>query len=208
MYSVMRRATLLAFIATAVVACTPGHHSSVTPSSPTTLQGADPLARLRASLPAGFGAPGSVPPRALTADLPVAPAAGFQPSQVTLAPLPDQAHLRQVVAAVINLPVPVDVRPLFASTTALRAGAQVTFAGAHLSPGHHTVLFILDGPDYRGQHLVAADNGVAAGIVTLPATMAAGAWYFAIEDQAGVAPTVSGAPVGAALVDIGAFTVA
>jgi hypothetical protein len=166
------------------------------------------LSKTRALLPPGFDAPGHAAPAATVANLVVAPAAGFQPSSVHLAAFPSRSAGRPILESVVNLPVPLTVGPLFASTPVLQPGGTVIVAAAHLAPGAaHPVLFVLEGPGYRGEHLVDAADGVAAGVVHLPATMSAGTWYLVVEDQSQLTPTAAGGLTGSAVVALGVLTV-
>lgn len=206
------RCVALLLAASAMSACTGSHHHALATNSATPPEGAGPgtsarLAKLHSVLPTGFAAPGAAAGARHVLDLNVAPAAGFQPSDVRLAPTPSKGQLRGVLAAVLNLPVPIIARGLYSSSDTLSPGAQITIAAAALSPGTHPVLFILRGPDYRADHLVQAANQVAAGVVTLPAHLAPGTWYVAVEDQEGITTNASGAVTGTALVDIAQFVV-
>ena len=68
-----------------------------------------------------------------------------------------------------------------------------------------------DGDEGRGEagedQALQAEQRVAAGVVTLPAHLAPGTWYIAVEDQEGITTNSSGGVTGSALVDIGQFTV-
>lgn len=193
--------------------CTASHHHtgptrSVAP--PAIGGGGDTparLAKLRTLLPSGFSAPGTASSDQPEPDLNVAPAAGFQASDVHLIPTPPKSQLRGVLAVVLNIPVPITARGLYASSDTLAAGQQITISAAELSPGTHSVLIILQGPGYRGEHLVQAEQRVTAGVVTMPAHLAPGTWYIAVEDQEGITTNSSGGVTGSALVDIGQFTV-
>lgn len=166
------------------------------------------LAQLRRTLPAGFSAPGAPVPSSARVQLPVSPAAGLRASQVHLAPFPRGAALRSALAAVINLPNAVIVRPLFVSAATVHAGEMVTVAATHLSTEpHHAVLFVLQGPSYRAARLVAAANRVAAGVMTLPSGMRPGQWYVAVQDLSELHGTSTGSVTGSALIGLGALTV-
>jgi hypothetical protein len=156
------------------------HHGASTHA----LGAAQRLERLRKDLPAGFNAPGHAVGPGAAAQLTVAPAASLSASQVHLVPLPPRAALGRAVAAVINEPDPLLIRPLFLSSETVRPGGTVIVAATHLgiSPPHHDALFILQGPGGRYQRLVAVGGQVAAGVVTLPATLQAGSWIIAVED--------------------------
>lgn len=185
-------------------------HPAAHTTTSTTVSGsaAARLSKVRGLLPAGFNAPGHVVQPATDADLAVAPAAGFQASSVHLAPFPSRSAARPILAAVVNLPVPLTVRPLFASSTVLQPGGTVTIAAARLVPGAaHPVLFVLQGPGYRAEHLVEAAAGVTAGVVHLPAVMTGGTWYFVVEDQSGLTPAAGGRLSGSAVIALGVFTV-
>jgi len=137
----------------------------------------------------------------------VSPATGLRPSQVRLAPIPSGPQLRQALASVINLPLPLVVRPIYVSSPVVRAGDKLIVAAPRLSVTAHKVLFILQGPSFRADHLVAARDDVAAGVVRLPRRMTPGTWYVAAEDLAQVHPSGSRGLVGVAIVDIGTLTV-
>ncbi len=159
---------------------------SSSPASPTPSRAPshDPrLGSLEQHLPPGFSVSTNAALPSGPADLAVAPAPDFAVSQVHVTALPAQATLALISATVINEPSPVLFHPLFVSTTTLTPGARIIVAAAQLalSPAH-AVLFILQGPGYRAEHLVATARGVAVGIVTLPASMSRGTWYVAVQD--------------------------
>jgi hypothetical protein len=177
---ILRAALLIALV---ITGCSSSHHAAR--STPTTVgQSARSLQHLQHDLPAGFVTPGNATFAGGPANLVVAPAAGLRASDVHLAPFPAQSALRTALATVINQPQPLEVRKLFASTDQLRPSAIVTVVAAHLPHSkHHAALFILDGPNYRGEHLVTVGPlGVAAGIITLPDHLAPGTWYIAVQD--------------------------
>lgn len=208
----VRRATagvLLLGAAAVLAGCShPAAHSGTTTTTLAGRSGAAGLSKTRALLPPGFEAPGKVVRPATVANLAVAPAAGFTASSVHLAPFPGRSQVPPIVASVVNLPVPLSVRPLFTSTTVLQPGGTVTVAAADLAAGAaHPVLFVLEGPGYRGEHLVEAADRVAAGVVHLPAAMTAGSWYLVVEDQSQLTPTAAGGLTGTAVVALAVLTV-
>lgn len=74
------------------------------------------------------------------------------------------------------------------------------------APAHYA-LFVLEGPGYRGQRLVQAIDGVAAGIVTLPKTMKKGTWAIGVEDLSQVTAGPGDSVQGQVLLDLGIFRV-
>lgn len=200
-------------VAAAVLSgCGSGHHhqAAARPVHPAT-RAVDPVTQrldhLRALLPAGFSAPGSAVAAPAPAQLSVAPAAGLKPSAVHVAPIPSHQALLSVLAGTINQPLPLAVHSLFVSSSDPRPGSAFTVAAAHLGTApHHAALFILQGPDFRAERLVAEGDGVAAGVVTLPAHMTAGTWYFLVEDLSGVTATGT-TDSGTVIVDVGQLTI-
>ena len=181
--------------------CGSTHHrkAPAPPSGPA----AQRLAGLRAALPGGFTAPGNGPSPPATVDLKVTPAAGMKAADVHVAPAPSGDKLRSALATVVIDPVAAVVRPLFVSTATVHPGDRIAVAAAHLAPGSaHAVLFILQGPGYRAEHLVEVARQIAAGYVQLPAVMKAGAWYLAAEDLSALRPGPQRKLTGTALIDI------
>jgi hypothetical protein len=181
-----------------------GGHAHPKPSPATARR----LAHLRRLLPAGFVAPGKSTVVFHHERLRVAPAVGLRPSDVRLAPLPAGPLLRRILAVTLNLPVPLLVHPIFLSAERVRGGEELKVAAARLSPiPHHTALFILEGPSYRAEHLVAVGNGVAAGFVSLPTHMAPGQWYVVAEDLSTLRERGAHGFSGHAFIDVGVLTV-
>ena len=107
----------------------------------------------------------------------------------------------------VNLPVDTSFRPLYLSANSLEPNAKITVAAAQLplAPSHD-VLYVLQGPQYRSEHLVATAGGVAVGIVSLPAQLQKGNWYLAVLDFSGV--HASGTKLtGQVLVEASVFSV-
>lgn len=197
----LRRASVAALAAALLAGCasTAGHGTTASSTVPR-------LARRPTALPSGFSAPGNDALRSV-ADLTVLPATTLDPKALRRATMPSGTALRGAVAAVINQPVPVDVRPLLVSTDGWRAGAHITVVAATRAGGQHDVLFILQGPGSRAERLVACRDGLAAGVVVLPTPLAHGTWYLAVQDLSALSPGPNGRPLGTALVGLGVVTV-
>ena len=211
----MRRARLrgaaAVLLAAALGGCTTSGHGAASSSTsvhggPTRLAAAHPLDRRPTALASGFSAPGTGTPPSVAA-LTVLPAAGLDPKALQRAPAPSGTALKGALAAVINQPVPIEARALLVSTTAWSAGGRVTVVAAANTGTRHDVLFILQGPGYRGERLVATRDGLAAGIVVLPSPLSSGTWYVAVQDLSALQSTPQGQVTGSALVGFGMITV-
>ena len=189
---------------------TSGHgstsRSSAPHGGPTHVAVTHPLDRRPTGLPSGYAAPGTDTPPAV-AELTVLPATAIDPKALHRAPAPSGTALTGALAAVINQPVPVEAHALLLSTMSWHSGEKVTVVAAARTGSHHDVLFILQGPGYRGEHLVATRDGIAAGIVELPRPLASGAWYVAVQDLSAVRAGPQGQPLGTALVSIARIAV-
>ena len=198
-------------LAAALGGCTTSGHGATGSSTsehggPTHLAVAHPLDRRPTALASGFSAPGTDTPPSVAA-LTVLPTAALDPKALRRAPAPSGLALKGALAAVINQPVPVEARALLVSTTAWSAGGHVTVVAAANTGTRHDVLFILQGPGYRGERLVACRDGLAAGVVVLPSPLAAGTWYVAVQDLSALRSTPQGQVTGTALVGLGMITV-
>jgi len=200
----MRRALLLPLaVLLALAGCgSSGHKSATNPSRANAN-----AARLRSALPAGFQAGAEAPP-ASPAKLEISPAAGMHAAGMHLALAPSGGELRKALAVALGEPVPVIVRPIFLDRRSVRPRQQIAVAAAHLGTApNHAALFVLQGPGYHAERLVAVANEVAAGYVTLPGHMAPGVWYILAEETSGIRSKASHSLGGTALVDIGELTV-
>jgi hypothetical protein len=184
-----------------LVAC-----SSSSPSKPTPTPNAK-VGVVQKLLPPGFTATGAAGLVAGPLNLIVAPDPGFVPGQVAKIALPSRSQLALIAGTVINLTVGTDFRSLYLSQNKLVPGTKITVAAAGLSvtPGHD-VLFVLQGPSYRAEHLVAGADGVAVGIVSLPNSMNAGNWVMAVVDYSQV-KAVGSKLSGQILADVAEFTI-
>ncbi len=130
----------------------------------------------------------------------------LQPRSLSRGPFP-KADLAALAQAIVNQPIRIVVRPLLISA-ALRPGESITIAAGDLptSPPHD-VLFVLQGPGLRAQQLVQVSNGIATGIVTVPASLSPGTWVLAAVDLSQIHATGRGRPSGIAQLDMAVFQV-
>lgn len=161
--------------------------------------------RLRHPLPPGFTAPGTNGSPSEVRVLDVRPPSPLRPSELSRAPQPAPAVRASAVALVIQ-PVPIRVQPLLTSQSQLRAGANIVVAAGRLSSiARHSALFVLLGPGYRAQRLVAVRDGIAAGVVRLPASMAPGTWALGVEDLSELHVGSHHQVHGTVILDLGIF---
>ena len=194
----------LAVLGSAVAAC------SSTPQTPSTPPvAAQRLSHLHSLLPSGFGAPGRSVPLGEPQKLVVEPVHTLNPAVFQVAPVPTGKALQAVLAAAVNQPFPLDVRPLFVKGAQVSPGGDLTVVATHLGgPPNHDALFILQGPaNFRAERLVQVRNQVSAGTIILPTQMSGGPWYVIVQDLSGITTTGTGAAAGTVLVDIGELTV-
>lgn len=182
-------AVLVALTAASCAAAPSGHpHKRPTP---------------RVSLPPGFARG----PAVSTTTLGVATLRHIDVKSLHRAPLP-VSLARTLTQVIVAQPLTTEVRPLLVSDVRLSGGEKVNVVAARLpnSPAHYA-LFVLEGPGYRGQRLVQAVDGVAAGIVTLPKTMKKGTWAIGVEDLSQVTAGTGDSVQGDILLDLGIFKV-
>jgi hypothetical protein len=165
-----------------------------------------PRPRLARPLPPGFSVPatpGLPPPPSV---LQVAPVASLNPRVLRRGPFP-VSQIPNITQAIVDQPVPTRVRPLLVSVTRFHAGQTLTAAAAVLPEFPHDVEFILQGPGLRAQRLVRVVNGIAAGAVTLPASLRPGTWALAAEDLSGLRVKSGRRMTGTVLLDLTIFTI-
>jgi hypothetical protein len=162
--------------------------------------------RLERPLPPGFSVPATpgLPPAPSV--LQMAPVTSLNPRALRGGPFPKK-QIPRIVQAIVNQPVPTRVRPLLVSATAFHAGQTLTVAAALLPAFPHDAEFILQGPGLRAQRLVRVVNGVAAGTVTLPASLSPGTWALGAEDLSGLRVTRGRRLTGTVLLDLTVFTI-
>ena len=185
--------SLLAAPVALILAGCGGAHSAETPSAP----------RASSSVPPGFT---RGPARAATV-LAVARLPHIQLRYLHRAPLP-RADLKAVTTALVDQPLETSVRALLVNRATLEPGRKIQVVAGDLSRvTSHDAIFILAGPAFRGQRLVQAESGIAAGTISLPAHMSPGTWAIGVEDLSAVTGGQGGAVSGQVLLDLGIFTV-
>ncbi len=162
--------------------------------------------RLPRPLPPGFSVPATpgLPPAPSV--LHMAAVTSLNPHALRGGPFP-RRQIPRVTQAIVNQPVPTRVRPLLVSATTFHAGQTLTVAAALLPAFPHDVEFILQGPGLRAQRLVRVVDGVAAGTVTLPASLSPGTWALGAEDLSGLRVTRGRRLTGTVLLDLTIFTI-
>jgi len=117
-----------------------------------------------------------------------------------------RSSVPSLAQAIVNQPVSTLARPLLVSA-ALRPGENVIVAAGDLPLAPpHDAMFILQGPNSRAQRLVQVSRGVAAGVVTIPASLSPGTWVLAAEDLSQLRAIAARRPSGPVYLDLAVVT--
>lgn len=179
--------------------------SSQRPSPAASRSAAPEAPHLTRPLPPGFSlvTPGA---QLLPSVLAVAPVARLNLAALSRGPVPAN-QVAGVTQAIVNQPVPTQVRPLLVSAAGLRPAQTLTVAAGGLPVFPHDAEFILQGPGFLAQRLVRVVDGVAVVAVTLPHSLTPGTWALAAEDLSGVHAAAGSRPTGTVLLDLAIFDV-
>ena len=104
----------------------------------------------------------------------------------------------------------VRVQYLLISKSLLVPGAVVVVVAGSLATHlpRHDVMYVLTGPDgVRYQRLVVAENGIAAGRVSLPLHMKNGIWALGVEDNSQVKAVTGAKLTGEDILDLSIFRI-